>query len=132
MKALDPEHQADYAKYLCILVSGFVETAFEELAIEHCRRRASPTVLSFAARKLARPQNLKAEPLLRLLGSFEASWRVELEGFLAGERKDALDSLVDLRNKIAHGDTVTVSLIAVKRYYKAVREVVEFIENRFA
>ena len=36
-KSVDAEIQSDLARYLCVLVSGFVETAVAELAIEHCQ-----------------------------------------------------------------------------------------------
>ncbi len=43
----DPELQSDFARYLCVLVSGFFEKAIAELILEHSRRHASPAIQRF-------------------------------------------------------------------------------------
>jgi len=123
---------SDFAKYLCILVSGYVEVAVSELAIQHCRVRAAPTVYTYAASQLDRLQNLNAERLLQVVGSFDPTWRTTLESFIAGQRKDALDSIVDLRNRIAHGESVGVTLQRIRDYYASIKEIVDFLEKQFA
>jgi hypothetical protein len=40
----DAELQSDFAKYLCILVSGFIETSIKELVLEQTRQKAGPSV----------------------------------------------------------------------------------------
>src|SRR5205809_5504366 len=81
---LDVEIQADFAKYLCILVSGYIETAVAEIAIEHCRARSQPTVANYTGRELGRLQNLKAERLLQVVGAFSPDWRREVEAYIDG------------------------------------------------
>ena len=44
----------------------------------------------------------------------------------------ALGGLVGLRNKIAHGDTVTVTYSRVQEYYLSIQEIVEFLTRRFS
>lgn len=127
----DIELQSDFAKYLCVLVSGYVETCVAELAIEHCRKRAHPTVSNYASTMLTRSGNLKSERLLQVIGAFDNAWRRELEAFLEGRRKDALDAVVDLKNKIAHGETVTITLSRIREHHVAIQEIVDFIEKKF-
>ena len=127
----DLEVSSDFARYLCVLVSGFIEAAVAELAIEHCRSRADVRVNRYAARQLARLQNLKTERLLQLMGAFDPDWLNDLERFVDGPRKDAIDSVIDLRNKIAHGDSVGLSYQRISEYYERVKEVVEFIAQKF-
>lgn len=126
----DFELQSDFARYLCVLLSGFLESAVSELAIDHCRNRSNPSVARFADRRLARLTNLRAERLLQILGDFDLEWRRELESFIEGERKQALDAVVDLRNKIAHGESVGLTYTRIKAYCKQVREIVEFIATK--
>lgn len=128
----DLEVHSDFARYLCVLVSGFVETALSELAAEHCRKRSAPTVSNYAQSQLARLQNVKTERLLQLMGSFDPKMRVEIETFIDGPRKDALDSVVDLRNKIAHGESVGVTYIRIKDYYKRISEIIDFVEAKLS
>lgn len=122
---------ADFSKYLCVLTSGYVETVVAELAIDFCRRKSHPNVLSYATRQLAQVQNLRSEKLLQLVGSFDPSWRSRVDVFINGERKDAIDSVIDLRNKIAHGENVTITLSRVEGYYKSIKEIVDLIEQIF-
>ncbi len=127
---VDAEIQSDYARYLCVLVSGFVETAVAELAIEHCRIRAQLSVSNYASSQLGRIQNLKAQRLLQVVASFDKKWSIELSAFMDGARKDALDSVVDLRSKIAHGESVSLSLGTITRYFERIDEIVVYIEKR--
>jgi len=126
---VDAEIQSDYARYLCVLVSGFVETAVAELAIEHCTNRAHTSVSNYASSQLGRIQNLKAQKLLQVVASFEKKWSVDLSAFMDGARKDALDSVVDLRNKIAHGESVSLSLGTISQYFERIDEIVVYIEK---
>jgi RiboL-PSP-HEPN len=129
LQTQDAEIQSDLARYLCVLVSGFVEAAVAELAIEHCRSRAASSVINYASAQLDRLQNLKSQKLVQVIGSFEKRWSSELSDFMEGARKDALDSVVDLRNKIAHGESVSLSLGRITQYFERIDEIVVYIEK---
>jgi hypothetical protein len=132
LSAVDFEVQSDFAKYLCVLVSGYLETSVSELAIEYCRNRAQTNVSNYASRELARLQNLKAERLLQVVGAFSADWRNEMERYIDGRRRDALNAVIDLRNKIAHGENVTLTYSRILSYDVAIQEIVEFVTAKFA
>jgi hypothetical protein len=132
LKEMDLEVQSDFARYLCVLVSGYVETVVAQIAIEHCERRAQPSVSSYAGSQLSRVQNVNADRLLQLMGYFDSAWRKELEAFIDGRRKEALDSVVALRNEIAHGKHVGVTYARIREYYLSIKEVVEFVECKLA
>lgn len=125
----DMELQSDFARYLCVLVSGFLEKAVAELVLEHARRSGSLSLQRFVERKTRRFTNANAQRLQNLLGSFDPDWSRTLESFLDGELKDAVDSVVDLRNTIAHGGSVGVSYQRVSDYYVRVQRVVDQIAD---
>jgi len=128
----DFELQADFARYLCILVSGYIETSVAEITMEYCRNRAQPNVSNYASRELSRLQNLKAERLLQVVGAFSPEWREEIENYIDGRRKDALNAVIDLRNKIAHGESVTLTYSRIREYDAAIQEIVDFLTDRFS
>lgn len=132
LSSADFEIQADFARYLCILVSGYVETSVSELAIEYCRQRAQTNVSNYATRELSRVQNLKFERLLQVVGAFSPEWRTELEAYVESRQKDALNAVIDLRNKIAHGETVMVTYSRIRDYDAAIEEIVEFLISKFS
>lgn len=74
---------------------------------------------------------LNAERLLQLVGRFDLNWRKELEEFIAGERKAALDSIVANRNQIAHGQSGDLTYARVQTYYANICEIVEFLREKF-
>ena len=125
----DLESQADFAKYLCVLVSGFFENALVALLLDYAERRSAPEVVSFVDRQLDRWTSPKAEKIIELFGAFSPDWRDALSNYLVDERKDSINSLVALRHKVAHGDSVGTSLSQVRAHYKAILEVVEHVEQ---
>ena len=125
----DAEIRSDFARYLCVLVSGFLETAIAELLLEHSRRSGAPTLQRFVDSKTSNFTNANAEKLLQLLGSFDPQWRTAAEDFLQDEFKTAVDSVVNLRNGIAHGRNTGITYIRVKDYYDAVKQVVLEVAN---
>lgn len=121
----DLEVQADYAKYLCVLVSGFFENAIVALILHYVEQRSAPEITGFVERQLDRWTNPNAEKIATLFGFFNPEWRATLEAYLVDERKDSINSLVALRHKIAHGESVGTSLSQVRAHYKAILDVVD-------
>lgn len=128
----DLEVRSDFARYLRVLVSGFIENAITVLATAYCRNRSQLPVGNYAGSQLGRLQNVNSERLTQVVGAFEGSWREELIGFLDGPRKDALDSVLSLRNQIAHGRSVGLTYARIHEYYSRIKEIVSFLEKRFA
>ena len=121
----DTELQSDFARYLCILVSGYIETAIVEIILEHARERNAPTLQRFVERRTKRFANAKTSRIQELLGDFDADWRKELEGFLGDEQKDAIDSIVNQRNIIAHGGSVEITYRRIEKYYQRAQDVID-------
>ncbi|MDL1859976.1 hypothetical protein FBR04_02960 [Betaproteobacteria bacterium PRO7] len=125
----DPELQADFAKYLCVLVSGYLESALCALLLAYAKRRSSGDVASFVERQLGPWTNPKAEKIIDLFGAFSKDWRDDLTAFLVDQRKDSVNSLVALRHRIAHGESVGTSLSQIKSHYHVVNEIVEHVAD---
>jgi len=121
----DVELLSDFARYLCVLVSGYFEQAVTELLVEYVRVHSDDRVQQHVEPRLRQITNLKAQRLIELLGSFDPDWRRDLETFLVDEYKDALNGIVDLRNTIAHGRYVGITMTRVQEYYGRIKVVVE-------
>lgn len=128
IKALGPsgdiEVQSDFARYLCVLVSGYLEKSVAELVLDHARRNGGTTLQRFVEYETRRFTNANSRRLLDLLGSFHPDWRRDLERFMVDDLKDAVDSVINLRHTIAHGGTVGVTYQRVSGYYERVKKVV--------
>jgi hypothetical protein len=125
----EAELLSDFARHLCVLVSGFLEQATIELVLAYTRRSASPAVMQYVEGQIRRVTNLNAQRLIEVLGSFDGDWRLQLEAHIIDERKAAVDSIVDLRNTIAHGRYAGVTMIRVRDYYANILKVVDRIAD---
>lgn len=123
----DFELRSDFARYLCVLVSGFLEQSVIEILTEHVRQQSSPSVQKYAGAKLQQFTTAKAQNVINLVGSFDADWHNDLTSFLVDDYKAAMDSVVASRHAIAHGQFVGITMHSVDRYYERVKEVVEHI-----
>lgn len=121
---------SDFARYLCVLVSGFVEQATIELLIEYVRIRSAPRIQSYVEHHVRRLSNLNTPKLIDVLCSFDPEWRSELETFIVDEYKDALDGIVDLRNTVAHGGYAGgVTLSRVDGYYARIKTIIDRVAD---
>jgi hypothetical protein len=125
----DAELQSDYAKYLCVLTTGFLECALYELLVAYSKDKSAPASAKFIESQLNRWANPGAEKITSLLGSFDVAWRSKIEIYLVDEKKDAVNSLVALRHKIAHGESVGTSYSQVKGYFDVVSKLVDEIAS---
>jgi len=125
----DPELLSDFARYLCVLVSGFLEQAVVELLVEYLRRHSDNRVQQYGEQRLRQLTYLKVQRLIDVLGSFDPDWRRDLEAFLVDEYKDAVNGIVDLRNTIAHGRYVGVTMKRAQDYYGRIKAVVDHLSQ---
>lgn len=125
----DLELLAHWAKYLCVLVAGFVENSLQEVFSEFVTSSSSRAVTRFTTRALRNIQNPKTQRFIEVSGAFDDSWRAPLEAFVAENgRKDAIDSIMANRHLIAHGEDSGITLARVKDYLDKCVEVIDFIE----
>lgn len=121
--------QGHWARYLCVMVAGLVENGLKEIFSDYIQSKSAKPVADYAIAYLTKLQNPKAEKVMELVGSFKKEWRTELETFLADKgRKDAIDSIMNNRNQIAHGKDVGVTVVSVSNYLEKIVSVLEFIE----
>jgi len=128
----DLELQAQWARYLCVLVSGFLEVSVSAIYTQYARECAAPNVASFVAARLARFTNPKMEKIVQLARSFNKDWGDALEGQTEGEIKNAIDSICNNRNLIAHGRDTGISFARISSYYQDAVKLVEMIEKQCA
>jgi hypothetical protein len=128
-KGADPELLSDFARYLCVLVAGFLEQALIEIVLEHVRAHSHESVLRHVERRIRRFTSANSQNLIKLLGSFDPDWRTDLEAYLVDEYKDAVDGVVALRHTVAHGRFTGVTMTGVQNYYSRVKQVVEHCAN---
>jgi len=118
-------------QYICVRVAGLMEHAVRQIFFAYALSKVGASPLaSFVSNSLERPGNLGPEPLCQLVGQFDSEWDSELRDYMEGERWDALGSVIRNRNKISHGDTVSLGFVQMKEWYDRVVEIINYIERQ--
>jgi len=125
----DDELVAHWSRYLCVLVCGFIEIAVFEIYNEFARNKSHGFIANYVQRQLSKFQNPKMEKIVSLAGSFNGLWRDKLKEATDGELKDAVDSIVNNRNNIAHGRNSDITFGRMEEYYKKAVKVIDILEN---
>lgn len=125
----DPEVQADWARYLCVLTSGNLEVCFVEIFSAFARSKSAPLVHQYIRSHLSRFLNPNPERIIDLHKRFNKPWGIEIGRFLAGQKGDAIRSIVSNRNKISHGETCLVTISSIHDWFEQSKEVIAFSHN---
>ena len=125
----DAELLSHWAKYLCILVCGFLENSVEACLVEYSKQHGDENLHNFISKQIRSFQNPKMGKILELFGSFNKTWEDDLKKQLDGQISDAVNSIVSNRNLIAHGDSSQLSMSALKNYYSDAVKGVKIMEE---
>ena len=126
-KIVDLEIKAHFSRYLCVLVSGFIENSLRIVLSKYATTRSHPNVANFVNQKLRHQTNFNTRKISQLLGFFLADWSIEFDRTLPDESKKAFDAVLANRNPIVHGNNVGMSYVSIKGYYAGVVKGVELI-----
>lgn len=126
---VDDETKSALSKYLCILVSGYIELNLKEIILEYATTKSSPTIQNYIEFSIQNMTNLKTSKIIENLKRFNLDWGTQLEDKINSEQKDAIDAIVANRNNIAHGKDVGISYSRIGDYYNRTQEVIKIIEE---
>jgi hypothetical protein len=126
----DAEFQSHWSRYLCVLVSGFLENSVRLTYAEYARNRADSSVANFVESRLRQFQNPKMGTILDLAGGFSQEWRQQLELGTNGQLGESVNSIVGNRHKIAHGESVGLTLHPLIQYYGDALSVIDLVRQQ--
>ncbi|UWP91553.1 hypothetical protein K3X13_10830 [Aliiroseovarius crassostreae] len=130
----DPEEQAHWAKYLCILISGYLEQSVKDVVLEFSTSHSALRLSNYIESSWPRSRNMNIDNIKDILKKFEPAWRDSFVSWLQEDdrRKTNIDALMRSRNDIAHGkeaNTNSVTLSASKQRMEVAFELIEFLEG---
>lgn len=119
-----------WARYLCVLTSGFLENAIIEIYGDFVDNAPKP-VANYARSQLSKIRNPNEQKFYEIAFSFNPSWAEDLRTFTDDSgRKDAIDSIINVRHQVAHGRDTNITIARLQEYYRRAVEVVDFIEDQ--
>lgn len=131
----DMRMQGEWARYLCVLVSGYLENSIRIILTSYISRNSSLKIQRFNDQLISNLTNCKHGKIVKVLEQFDIVWssdyisKIESRGRIQNEIKDSIDSLVQNRHDIAHGKSVGIGYVNVKKYFEKVQIALEIIDE---
>lgn len=120
-----------------LLISAYIDKYFLFIIEDCIGRRIIPEELkNFILSKIKGRQgltNLDTKKIKAILNDFNEDWSTLLSVHINNNnlQSTALGNIVDTRNKIAHGDSVNISISEYIRHYKDAKELLEHTKTLF-
>jgi len=130
----DPEEQSHWAKYLSVLISGYLEQSIKEILLEFTASHGAAKLGQYIKATWPESRNMKASNIADILECFEPLWSVQFNSWLASndQFKSEINSLISSRNNVAHGkeaNTTNVTLPSTKNRLTIAFDVIDFLEE---
>lgn len=120
----DIELQGQWARYLCVLVSGFIENSCKFIISEYSTRQSPPKINEFIIKNVNRQTNFNSTNIISFFSTFSKEWGETLENFIVEDKKESIDTILNNRHQIVHGKNAGVSFVIVKRCFENIKETV--------
>jgi hypothetical protein len=123
------------ARFYVVRSCGLVETVAVECGLTYLAHRSDARSHRYGSSWLPwRITSAQPGALLDFVGRYDATWREELEVFLKADDEflwRELAGLVQKRNRIAHGESETVSAHKALEYGEVAGRVCDWLQVRF-
>jgi hypothetical protein len=131
IQVLDDYTKSHVAKYLTVLTSGIYEDVFKNFVIELIQKETiGKEVKQFVFKQIDRSlRNPTYKNLTEFLNRFDKDWIKKLSEKIIEENIDALNSIVDNKNLIAHGESSTITFLNIKQNYENSKVIILELDN---
>jgi hypothetical protein len=126
---VNPLIDSYFAKFLVVYICGVYEQTIENILAEFTAANSSrPEITNYVEKTLHRYfRNPDFSNLIKLIGTFSDTWKDEINKLTS--QGLALDSIVNNKNALAHGQSITITLNDIKQYYKESRLIIDTIDS---
>jgi len=125
----DPEIAAMMSSYLAVFISGIYEDCIEYLFKERAGRNKDSEIQNFVENIMDKDfRNPNYEKIRDFLKYLNETYGDQLDK-LGNEYKDALNSIVNNKNQIAHGGTCNATINDIITYHKKALKIFEELEK---
>jgi len=134
-KPESPEDQAHWAKYICVLINGYLEQSIRDLVLEYAAAHTNSVTQRYIDKSWPQPLSMRPRVFERFLEKFNQDWASEFRLWLNNndQYEKELEAIVKSRNIVAHGkeaNATNITLTFVQDKLKVANELVKFLENQ--
>lgn len=127
LDGFDTEVRAQFTWYLCVRTSGYIEISIKVILHEYAKSYADSYTANYVSSQLKFSRNPKKQQIAELLGKFSPSWKDSFNQQTKGNIGESLDSIVNNRNAIAHGNNVNLTFSELERYFNDAKKAVNIL-----
>lgn len=121
------EIRSHSAKYICILISASLEVCLEAIFLRFAQKHSgSESVYRYVESHLLRHSNPNRGNIVNLHNRFDKQWGKKIENFIQDQKSDAIASVVNNRNNIAHGRDCSVNIHQLRKWFTQIEKVIAF------
>ena len=117
------------AGYLVVIICGIYEEAIEMIICEWAAKFNSNEINKFVFTSIDQKfRNPKIQKIIETLNNFNKNWGDEIS-ILPDPSKEALNSIIGIKNQLAHKGSANITLGEVINYYNRSKEIIEKIDD---
>lgn len=120
---------SDLSKYLCVVISGYLEQSIKRIFREFTKNSADLKILRYVDINLKFFQSADVESIIQLTEKFSIDWADNLRAWMTLEIRTSVDSIVNTRHQIAHGVDTGITFSNVKKYYLNINRLIDYLWN---
>lgn len=124
-----------WAKYACVLVSGYLEKSVKEILHDYALLKSENRVSFYIEKTWPKSMNMNSKNIVAMLGKFDKNWEEEIQTWLGTGKQSnssAINSIVNTRNNIAHGSeskTNGVTMNSVSTQFDTAKALIAKLED---
>lgn len=126
------EDRSRFAQLMTVWISGYLEVTCRDVLWTYAERESDEAVARFVGRRLRRIRSPNMDQILDLVGSFDKDREQQLREFVRGRIRASVNSVVNLRNEIAHGRSMDATIETVKAQFEDSRQLAGKLKELFA
>jgi hypothetical protein len=113
--------QSQLVRYGCLLTCAAIEQALIDAGVSYANRFGDERLSAFVSESLRFGRNPSPGYIKEVLSKFDPRWGAHIETIIEDVGEDKIKSIVSNRNRIAHGESVSMGVSSLLQWVPAAR-----------
>jgi hypothetical protein len=114
--------QSQLVRYGCLLTCAAIEQALVDVGVSYARKFGDDRLSAFVSDSLKSGRNPSPSYIKEVLSKFDPNWGQQIGTIIDTIGEDKIKSIVSNRNRIAHGEGVSMGVTSLLQWVPAARQ----------
>ena len=125
--ALTPQQRVWLAQIMTIWTCAYLEHTFRTRVLEYSSQGSDEATANYVRNQIQRVRNPSVMKMCEVLGRFNAGWKERFRENAGEPMLDSITSIVQQRNRIAHGEQTDITVRQIYAHFLHVRTLGEVL-----